>query len=190
MKEELERKHRVIDMLITMHSILYHRNKRIALWGNLFLLITAIFLNVFIFFDYKYLKFLVLDEESIKTVLGIFSLVTFTLSIVFLLVDWNKKAEEHKQAINQLSELLNELRIILKIEEPSVFKTKGEMFCLLYDLACESIPKIPNNKFNPLKAKHYFKVELSKFIDKNKGLPYSILRIKFFLKNLQKKSDD
>lgn len=189
MKEELERKHRVIDMLITMHSILYHRNKRLALWGNLFLLITAIFLNVFVFFDYEYLKFLNLNETSIKTILGIASIVTFALSIVFLIVDWNKKAEEHKQAINQLSELLNELRYLFKIEDPLVFKTKAEMFNSLYNLAFESIPPIPNNKFNPLKAKHYFKVELSKYIDKNKGVPYSIIRIKFFLKNLQKRND-
>jgi hypothetical protein len=188
MKEELERKKRVINMMITMHSVLSHQNRRKALCGNIVLLLAAIFLNVFIFFDYKYLAFTNLSEDFIKNLLGIASIVTFALSIIFLLVDWNKMAEEHEQSINQLSKLLSMLREIQTIEDPSALEVKSSLFNELYDLIMESLPKIPNNKFNRLKAKHYYKVELSKFIDKNKGIIYPILRCKFFYESLRSKN--
>ncbi len=102
------------------------------------------------------------------------------MSIIFLLVEWSKKSEQHLQAVNQLSRLLNELRSILKLKDSTVLANKVELFDELYNQTNETIPKIPDNKFNYLKARHYKKVELSKFIDKQKGKPYFVIKVLFF----------
>ena len=66
MKEELDRKYKVINMMITMHSIMHHRYKTKSLLSNIFFLIAAIILNVFTFFDYDHLAFISINEENIK----------------------------------------------------------------------------------------------------------------------------
>ena len=108
--------------------------------------------------------------------------VLFLLSVVFLLIEWSKKGERHEQAMNQLSRLLNQLRLIMKIEDASILSIKYESFNELYSQTCETIPKIPHSKFNHLKARHYQKVELSKFIELHPGKPFVILWILFFYK--------
>lgn len=190
MKEELERKYRVINMMISMHSVLHHRFKFKTLVGNIFFLLTAIILNVFIFFDYDYLSFTGLGVTSIKNIVSISSFLIFLLSVVFMLIEWSKKSEQHLQAVNQLSRLINELRSILKIEDSSALTQKSELFDELYNQINETIPKIPDRKFNNLKAKHYKKVELSKFIDKHKGKPYFVIKILFFFEKTFKSKEN
>ena len=190
MKEELERKYRVTNMMISMHSILHHRYKTKSLIGSIFFLLTAIILNAFIFFDYDYLSFIGLTAVYIKNIVSISSFLIFLLSIVFMLVDWSKKSEQHLQAINQLSRLLNELRAILNIEDSSILKHKTELFDELYNQTNETVPKIPDRKFNYLKARHYKKVEISKFIDKHKGKSYFIIRILFFFEKTFKAKEN
>lgn len=180
MKEELERKYKVINMMISMHSFLYHRFKTKTLVGNIFFLLTAIILNVFLFFDYDYLSFTGFSVNSIKNIISISSFLIFLLSVVFILIEWSKKCEQHLQAVNNLSRLINELRSILKIEDSSILTHKSELFNELYNQINETITKIPDRKFNKLKAKHYKKVELSKFIDRHKGKPYFVIVILFF----------
>ena len=186
MKEELERKYKVINMMITMHSILHQRFKTKSLIGSIFFLLISIILNVFIFSDYDYISFTGLGIESIKHIIAISSFLIFLLSVIFMLVEWSKKSEQHLQAINQLSRLLNELRSILKLEDSTVLANKVELFDELYNQTNETIPKIPDNKFNYLKAIHYKKVELSKFIDKQKGKPYFVIKILFFFEKVFK----
>jgi hypothetical protein len=167
-------------MMITMHSIMHHRYKTKSLIGNIFFLITAVILNIFTFFDYQYLSFLQLRTDNIKNIVAISSFTIFLLSIIFMLVEWAKRSEKHDLAVNQLSRLLNELRLIQKIEQENALSLKLDLFNELYNQCFETIPKIPNNKFNSLKAQHYQKIELSKFIDKNQGKPFFVIRILFF----------
>ena len=135
---------------------------------------------MFIFFDFEYLSFTGFSVDKIKNIVAITSFLIFLLSVVFMLVEWSKKSEQHLQAINQFSRLLNELRSLLKIEDSHVLTTKSELFDELYNQINETIPKIPDRKFNYLKARHYRKVEISKFIDKHKGKPFFVIRLLFF----------
>ena len=190
MKDELQRKYKVINMMITMHSILHHRFKTKSLFGNIFFLLTAIILNVFIFFDFDYLSFTGFSVDRIKNIIAFTSFLIFLLSVIFILVEWSKKSEQHLQSINQLSRLLNELRSLLKIEDSAILKNKSELFDKLYNQVNETIPKIPDRKFNYLKARHYKKLEISKFIDKHKGKPYLVIRILFFFEKTFKSKED
>ena len=183
MKKELKRKYKIINMMISMHSIMYYNFKTKQLTGNIFFLIMAIILNIFIFFDFEHLKFLNLKESSIKYIISISTFVIFLLSVIFLLIEWGKKSERHKQAMNQLSRLLNELRSIMEISN-SISNSKLDLFNELYIQTFETTPKIPDKKFNNLKAKHYRKIELSKFIDNHKGKPFFVIRILFLFKSI------
>lgn len=189
MKDELGRKYRVINMMITMHSIMHHKYKTKSLIGSIFFLLAAIVLNVFTFFDYRYISFIGLDESSIKIIIAIISFFIFLLSVIFILIEWSKKSEQHIQSLNQLSRLLNKLRTIQKTEDTSEFNHKTELFDELYSQVFETIPKIPDNKFNSLKARHYKKVELSKFIDKHKGKSFFVIKILFFTKKTFKSNE-
>ncbi len=190
MKDELQRKYKVINMMITMHSILHQRFKTKSLVGNIFFLLTAIILNVFIFFDFDYLSFTGFSIDRIKNIVAVSSFLIFLLSVVFMLVEWSKRSEQHLQAINQLSRLLNELRSLLKIENSALLSNKSELFDELYNQVNETIPKISDRKFNYLKARHYKKVEISKFIDKHKGKPYFVIRILFFFEKTFKSKEN
>lgn len=166
-------------MMITMHSILSSRYRRRALIGDIFFLITAIVLNILVFFDLKKVPIIVLPENKLQFIINISALIIFLLSIIFMFVEWQKKAARHEQAINQLSRLINELRSILAIEDETAFNTKAAFFNELYVQICETIPKIPDSQFNRLKARHLQKVELSKFIEQKAGKPYLIIWILF-----------
>jgi len=189
MREELDRKYKVINMMITMHSLLGFRNKTKALIGNIFFLITAIILNIFVFFDYKYLEFLKFNEINIRYIINISTLLIFLISVVFMKIDWSKKGEKHELAVNQLSRLLNELRSILNIKDEVIFASKSELFNELYNQTFETIPKINNRYFNKLKAKHNKKIELSKFIDLHKGKSYFVIYTLFLKKTYFKKNE-
>ncbi|WP_461643350.1 hypothetical protein [Labilibaculum euxinus] len=180
MKDELNRRYRVISMMISMHSILYQRFKTKSFISSILFLIIAIILNVFTFINYDYLSFTGLNISSIKNIISVSSFLIFLLSVIFMLVEWSKRSEQHLQAVNQLSRLLNELRFILNIEDSEAISHKTDLFNELYNQTHETIPKIPDEKFNYLKARHYQKVEISKFIDKHKGKPYFVIKILFF----------
>ncbi len=167
-------------MMITMHSVLCHRYKIRAQIGNISFLVTAIILNVTVFVDLRQIPIFKIDEGKIRFILSLAAFVVFLLSVIFLFIDWSKKGERHEQASNQLSRLLSELRLILKVEDASILSIKGDHFNQLYDQTFETIPKIPNNKFNRLKARHYQKVELSKFIEIHPGKPFFVIWILFF----------
>ncbi len=82
--------------------------------------------------------------------------------------------------MNQLSRLLNELRKLNSLEIAELSSSKVDLFNELYNQTFETTPKIPDNLFNSLKAKHYQKVELSKFIDNHKGKPFFVIKLLFF----------
>lgn len=184
MIKELERKYKVVNMMTTMHSILRAKYKARALLSKVFFLITAIILNMFTFFDFEYLDFLNFEEGFINNVLNLSSVTIFFLSVIYIFIDWGKKVEKHEEAINQLSRLLNEIRIVKKLVDNEKFKPKVTLLNEMYNQTFEIIHEIPENKFNKLKAKHYHKVELSKYIDLHKGKPYIVIYILFTWENL------
>src|SRR5690606_13032230 len=91
-----------------------------------------------------------------------------------------KRSANHEMAVNQLSRLLSEIRRVSAIQEIDVKKAQIEILNRLYDQTFEPLPKVKDSEFNRLKAKHYYKKELSKFIDLNKGRPYFVIRFLFF----------
>lgn len=187
---ELNRIERVVNMMITMHSILRDRFKRYSLIVDISLLVSAILLNALIFIDFKYLKPIFNDEISSKIAIGFFSILVFITSIVILTVDWKQKSENHSQAVKILFTLLSECRQIQSIEDESEKKSIASVFHNKYLESSNAIVPIPDKNFNKFKAIHLQKVELSKLISKNPGHPVILLRIYILFSSIKKFNND
>lgn len=157
--------------------------------GNTFFLISAIVLNTAVFTDLNAWGLISLTKEEIDRIINISSFIILLISIVVLVIEWGKKASGHEQAVNQLSRLLTEIRRVSLLSDDELKKEQSEMLNQLYDQTFEPLPKIEDSKFNKLKARHYYKKELSKFIDANKGKPFFVIRTQFFFKKLFSKSN-
>ena len=188
--QELNRKERVVNMMITMHSILRDRFKRYSLIVEVLLMTSAILLNALVFIDFKYLKPIFNDELSSKISIGILSIIVFIMSIVILIVGWKQKSENHSQAVKRFFTLLSECRQIQSIEDESEKKSIASVFHNKYNELSNSIVPIPDKKFNKLKALHLRKLELSKLISKNPGYPVFLLRLYILFRSIRKFNND
>jgi hypothetical protein len=111
--EELNRKKKVLDMMISMHSMLRDRYRSWSFATDLVLLLSAAALNTLIFVDQDYITDYLGDVKKFNFTIGVFSVLTFLLSLVVLLVKWKEKSEQHHNAANELTRLLNSCRDLL-----------------------------------------------------------------------------
>jgi hypothetical protein len=186
--EELRRKKKVIDMMITAHSVLRdHYNRRASIFET-FLLIASIVLNALIFVDAKFIeKFTGLNDDCQKLITGLSCLCVFIISMVMLQVSWRAKATQHNAAAENLFQLKQRCRDILKIQVDAELILVAIEFDKEYIKVLNSITKIPDNKFIKLKLIHNRKVELSKLIDEYPTTRLWILKWKLIKKTLNDK---
>jgi len=183
--EELKHHHRIIDMMLSMHSKLRDDNQRIALMVNLLLLCSSVILSTLVFIDPSILKFAKIDPQLSQIAIGICSTIVFLISIVELRVDWKEKSERHGQACKVLSKLKADSRELLKSNSQPDPQLVAEQ-CKVCAQSLSTLPNIPDNKFPSLKAYHKAKVELSKFIDLHPTVPVWILRIVLLFHGIKK----
>lgn len=188
MMEEFNRQKKVIDMMITSHSVLRDRYLFLtAFFENALLVISAI-LNSFVFIDEAYiLKMTSISTDAQKMIIGITSILVFAISVVLLQVKWKERASQHASASRSLFLLLQEHRAINGMEELEDKKKLVVDFNLKYAQTTENIVSIPDSKFNELKLRHKRKVELSKLIDKHPGSFLWILKLKLFISSFKEK---
>jgi hypothetical protein len=177
-ESENERQYRVIDQMMTMHSILRDRYGRRARLLSIGLLAFAVALNAFVFADDKVLAVLFGSNlDAAKIGLGITSVVLMVLSIIEYRVDWEGLAQSHAEAVQRLGRLKAKYR---EAFSGSVAGTNPDHASLSQDYArtMEELPHIPEAQFHRLKARHAFKRRLSKEIDDNPGVPVSLLSLR------------
>ena len=181
--EELDRHKKVLNMMISMHSMLRDSYKKKALIIDLIIFISSAFLTACIFVDSKYVTRFNINNEGFQFYIGLISLLIFILSIVTLIINWKGLAENHDKASLQLSKLLSECRQLLNMKNDQDRVALLNSYHIKYAEIQESIVKIPEKKFNALKSKHLKKVELSKLLDCNPTKPLLLLRIMLLLNN-------
>ncbi len=185
---DFERQSKVIDMMLTAHSVLRDKYLGLSSFFENFLLIAAAILNAFVFIDAAYItKITNIAEEHQRLVIGISSIIVFAISIVLLQVKWKEKAENHNRAAGTLFELVQECRQIKNMSDGIIKDNAKDEFEKKYAIAVAGLTKIPESKFNKLKLKHYRKIELSKLIDKYPGSRLFILKIKLFISSFKAK---
>ena len=129
-----------------------------------------------------------ITEDNLKFFVGFISIIVFAISIVLIQVKWKEKAENHSKAGNHLFVIFQKCKEILSMNENKDIENAVKEFNKEYTDTMNLIVKIPENKFNTLKLKHYKKIELSKLIDKNPGGLLCILKIKLFFSSFKNKS--
>ncbi len=174
--KEMKRLTRVIDTMLTSHSILQERYKRRACILDVVLLIASVLLLVAAFADPEILKELKISPESAIIMERVSSVVVFIVALIMLRVDWNGKAVAHGKARDSLIKLKGEAKAVLL--DDSVSKETLEKHSQLCSVTLGGLCPIPEGQFNKLKAKHWKKVELSKLVSRYPGCPYCVLRIR------------
>jgi len=181
---ELKRNFKVIDMMLTMHSILRDRNKGRAFVADLVLLTLSIVICTTIFLDPVVIRTLSVTQEIARIILGVCSIIIFIVSLVTLRVDWKEKAEKHNLASQTLIRLKAECREILDSDD-QVSAERVDEQCRNFASILGVLPKIPESKFNKLKSLHIKKVILSRMIERYPETPLILLRMSLFFRGLK-----
>jgi hypothetical protein len=176
-EEANKREFRIVDQMLSMHSMLAQKYRRNALLLSILLLTASSIICGFTFVDDSTLALMGLTGTQGKFCIGIASLLLFTLALVELKVDWGATAADHQDAAKRLAALKASYRqaaASLEAEKPLLWSSLSKE----YAKVMESIVAIPDDQFTLLKACHLHKKELSKQISAHPAAPLVILRIK------------
>jgi len=174
--DELKHHYRVVDMMLSMHSLLRDRYRRDGLIADLLLLFFSLVLNAFVFLDPSILDALRIGHDASRIVIGVSSILLLFLSLVIWRVDWKERAQAHAQATDTLAKLKLDCRTVLKASPVSADLAREQAHTCT--LILTTLPKIPERDFIRLKAAHKRKVQLSRLLDAYSGTPVWVLRLR------------
>ena len=183
--DENERQYRVIDQMLSMHSILRDRMERRAFWLNTVLVASSLCLTVFVFVGDELLEELSLDPRRTRLALGLVAVVVLICSITEFRIDWRAVAGRHGDAALRLAELKAMYRRS-QAETARNNPQKHRRLTSEYDKAMSILPPIPDRWFNKLKAEHQFKRLLSVRISQHPTIPTWLLRLQLRGEGLRK----
>ena len=109
--KENNRQYRIVNQMLSMHSMLRDRYDRKATVLSILLLVSSGFLCAVVFVGENVNKVLGLDPSVANIVVGFASVFLLVLSVVEFRVDWNSKAGRHDEAVKELKNLKSLFRI-------------------------------------------------------------------------------
>ncbi|MGA9140739.1 MAG: hypothetical protein WBZ29_10970, partial [Methanocella sp.] len=115
------------------------------------------------------------DENIYLLLAGVFSLILFILSLVELVLNFEKNAETHNQAVILFTSLirdLNRAQEIKMIDEKTLEALQDK-----YDWIHESSPWIPDKEFLRAKMRFKIKKDINKALDDELNLGKSIRQL-------------
>ena len=175
-----DRQYRVINQMLTAHSVLRDRCKRRAFVISTGILALSVALNAFVFASDDMLRLIFRGHVDFgKLGLQITSVFLLILSIIELKVNWAAEGGSRDEALKRLARLKAKYREVFgrQRDEASQNELTRE-----YARTMEEIPAIPEKLFAKLKATHEFKCLLSKRISAHPGVPHWILAVLLQLK--------
>ena len=175
---DLARRRRVVDMMLTAHSILRDRYSVRSTALDVAVLGLSVVLCLTTFLDPAVLRVAHISESTAHITLGISSAAVFFLALVQLRVDWKARAVEHQRACEKLARLKADYRRLATA--PTVGTPAGPSDAARVletaDRVLEDLRPIPDSEFATLKARHNRKVEVSRILDRYPGAPVLLLR--------------
>lgn len=180
--EEAKRRLRVLDTMLSSHSLLRDRYAFRSTVMDLVLLAVSIVLVAATFADPRLLNRIGIDAAAAHVVFGVASLAAFFFSLVQWRVDWKERAGEHRRACGTLARLKARFRALRDelAEGSEDALTKARQWFEDMDGAMDGLPPIPDKQFNSLKAKHLRKVEVSRLLDSHPGAWLPLVRAKIW----------
>ena len=182
-KQENERQYKLVDQLLSMHSLLGQKYERRALWLNTAQMGISLFLCVFAFVGDDLLRSLGYHPPMARFVLGFSAVVVLMLSITEFRVNWKAVGSRHDNAVGCLSTLKAKYRRAFNESAGSDSK-KNTRLTAEYQKTMAILPPIPERHFTQLKAAHQFKRILSLKLSQNPKAPEWFLRIQLRLEGM------
>jgi hypothetical protein len=180
-REDLKQRAKVVDMMLTMHSVLADKYRLRAQVLEIATVAISTVLLALTFLDPAILRYLEIQETSARIAVGVCSVSVFVLSIVSLIVDWKGRARQHREAFNTLIPLKSEWRDFISSFDQYDARLKAE-FSRKSALIVGNLVPIPDSQFNSLKARHQRKVVLSKLVSAYPGASIALLRVRLWLR--------
>ena len=174
LKTEFERQYRVIDQLVSMHSMLRDRYGRLALALNTLLVLVSFGLCVLTFVGDEILVNAGQNPVLARLVVGLVAAVILALSITEFRVDWRARSTRHADAATRLSEVKGEYRRVWA-ESERVEAGEARQLSRLYETTSQDVVEVPERLFNRLKGKHVFKRMLSEETSAHPKAPHWFL---------------
>lgn len=179
--EEVERRHLVADMMITMHSILRDSYKRRAVALDLVIFSSSVLIAALAFGDRAVVEWLHLNANSTRLAIGFVSVVTFLTSLVAWMVDWKGKADAHDRAASAYTNAKFRLRSV----GPATDVRDLEQTLLLYEETGRNTVPVPDSRFLKLKSEHLMKIHLSRILNRSPGASLRWVRFRLRLRHTQ-----
>ena len=164
--KEISRQRRLVDQLITMHSALRDGYTAQSTTLICVMLVASVVGIAFAFAGGSTQVTIVGLTADRSTWLGWLAVLTFSLTLIDLVLDLRGAARRHDDAVRQLAALKSEYRIP---PPPGQEVAERERRSQRYQAVVDTLPPIPERKFNKLKARHLRKVEISKYLSNNPG---------------------
>ena len=182
MPYEFKRELRVLDMIITAHSC--ERDKYLSYDRivTIIILFFSVILCTFSFIPKSEFIGFGISKDIINIVVPLTSAGILVLSIIQLFSRWKEKAQEHANCVTNLSKLKGEYKLLQSRDSDDDSRDK---ISIKYNDLLSSKPIISDKHFIKYKRHHYRKIELSKMIDNNPGLPLFILKLKLLFSALK-----
>lgn len=173
--EEFRRKRRVLDQMLTGHSLLRDRYERRALVLTLLILALSIVATSVAFLSGDSTFSILGLRARVHIWVGVLTAIIFFLTLVDLRVDWRQRAGAHGEAARRLGRLKGLFR--MATIRNGVVDAGGADLNGEYDNTMGQLPPIPDTRFLWVKAKHTRKVQVSKLLDKHAGAPLWYVRL-------------
>lgn len=179
-RQEIERVHRVSDMLCSAHANLRDRYRLHALLLDLSIFALATWLVAMVFVEPQINYTLTPFNLHPDLWLGLLALLTFFLSIVQVLVNWKAKADAHGRSFSMYAEVKRECGYLLASGKIHENKSDLQRLQARYDMAVDVGVPVPEREFLKQKRKHLLKVELSRHLSKHPSASLLLTRLKLW----------
>jgi hypothetical protein len=180
-REELERIHRVSDILCTGHAGLRDRFARRALLLDLSVLGLSTWLVALAFVEPRINISLTPVSMDPQLWGGLLAVFVFFLTIVQLKTDWKGRSDAHNRTMELYAEVKREAGYMLAsglVEEVACRRVLAR-----YDMASAVGVDIPERDFLPQKRRHNLKIALSKHLDHFPSASLWLTKIRFWFKD-------
>ena len=182
--QENERQYKVIDQMVSAHSIKHDQYRTRARFLNLSLLGVSVLLSALVFAGNEVLDFFGITANGARFSIGLASISVFFLSLVEFRVDWAGLAARHGEAVRSLANLKMKYRRLYSSAEHDAPARLQEL-TQEYELTTGQVCPILEKEFNRLKGAHTFKRLLSQQIGKHPKAPPPLLSLKLRLQGIR-----
>jgi len=183
-RDENERQYRVVDQMITMHSLYRDRMERRAFWLNTVLIALSLFLTVFTFVGDDLIRQFGFEPGMTRFIFGIVTVFILIASITEFRVDWRSVSGRHAEAVKRLVLLKEKFREAY-LNSACSLPAQNALLTTEYNNVMHGLPAIPDRYFNELKAEHEFKVLLSRRISQYPKTPIWFLRLLLWIEGIR-----